>query len=78
MREAEHVACMGEIRNAYNILIGKPKGKRMLGRPRYRQEDNTSMDLTKIGWEGVDWIHLSHDRDQWWALLNKVMNLQVP
>jgi hypothetical protein len=53
-----HVAWMGEMRNAYNILVGKPKGKRPLGRPRHRWEFNIRMDLREIGWEGVYWIHL--------------------
>jgi hypothetical protein len=69
---------MGEIRNEYKILVGKPEGKRPLGRPRRRWEDNIRMDLGEIGWEGVDWIHLAQDRDQWRALVNTVMNFQVP
>jgi hypothetical protein len=56
-------ACMEEMRNAYKILVGKPKGKRPLGRPRYRLEDNIKIDLRKIGLEGVGWIHLDQDRD---------------
>jgi hypothetical protein len=51
---------------------------RPFGRPRSRWEDNTEMDLREIGWEGVNWIHLAQDRDQWWALVNTVMNLWVP
>jgi hypothetical protein len=69
---------MGGMRNAYDILVGKPEGKRPLGRPRHRWEDNIRMNLREIGWEGVDWIHLAQDRDQWWALVNMVMNLWVP
>jgi hypothetical protein len=69
---------MEEKRNAYGILVGKPKGKRPLGRHRNRWEDNIQMDLRGTGWDGVDWIHLAQDRDQWRALVNMVMNLQVP
>jgi hypothetical protein len=53
-----------EMRNANKILVGKPEGKRPLGRHRCRREDNIRMDLREIGWEGVDWIHLGQDRDQ--------------
>jgi hypothetical protein len=56
-----HVAQIGEMRNAYIILVEKPKGKRQLGRSRRRWEDSSRMDLRKIGWEGVDWIHLAQD-----------------
>jgi hypothetical protein len=56
---------MGEVRGAYNILVGKPKGRRPLGRPRRRWEDNIKMDLSEIGFEDVDWIHLAQDRDKW-------------
>jgi hypothetical protein len=66
---------MGETRNTYRILVGK---KRPLGRPRRRRVDNIKMDLREIGWDGVDWIELAQDRDQWRALVNTVMNLQVP
>jgi len=72
------VVCMGEMRNAYNILVIKPEGKRALGRRRCRWEDNMRLDLREIWWEGVDWIHLDQDRDQWQALVNTVMNLQFP
>jgi hypothetical protein len=78
MRWAVHVARMGEKRNAYRILVGKPEGKRQLGRPRRRWVDNIKMDLREIGWDGMDWIGLAEDRDQWRALVNTVMNLQVP
>jgi hypothetical protein len=67
-----------EKRNAYRILIGKPEGKKPLGRPRRRWEDNIRMDLREIGWGGMDWIDLPQDRDQWRALVNTVMNLRVP
>jgi hypothetical protein len=67
----------GEKRNAYMILVGKPKGKRPLGRPRRRWVDNIKIDLREIGWDGMDWMDLAQDRDQWRVLVNKVMNLRV-
>jgi hypothetical protein len=63
MRWVEHVAQMGEKRNAYRILVGKPKGKRLLGRQRRRWMDNIKMDLREIEWGVIDWINLAHDRD---------------
>jgi hypothetical protein len=69
---------MGEKRNAYRILVGKPEGKRTLGRPRWRWVDNVKMDLRETGLDGMDWIDLAQDRDQWRALVNAVMNLRVP
>jgi hypothetical protein len=69
---------MGERRNAYRIMVGKPDGKRLVGRPRHRLVDNIKMDLKEIGWGDMDWISLSQDRDQWMALVNSVMNLRVP
>jgi hypothetical protein len=63
----------GEKRNAYRILVGKPEGKRPLGRPRRRWEDNIKMDLREIGWGGMDWIELAEDMDQWRAVVNTVM-----
>jgi ribosome biogenesis protein Nip4 len=69
---------MGEMRGAYIILVGRPEGRRPLGRPRHRCEDNIKMDLREIGFGDVDWIHLVQDRDRWWALVNTVMNNRVP
>jgi hypothetical protein len=69
---------MGDKRKAYRILVGKPEGKRPLGTPRCRWVNNSKMDLGDIGWDGLDWIHLDQDRDQWRALVNIVMNLRVP
>jgi hypothetical protein len=68
----------GEVRGAYNILVGRPEGKRTLGRPRRRWEDNIKMDLRKIGFGDLDWIDLARDGDRWQALVNTVMNLWVP
>jgi hypothetical protein len=78
MRWAGHVACMGEVKNVYSILVGKPGGRRPLVRPRRRWEDNTGMDLREIEFGDVDWIHLAQDRDRWHDLVNTVMNLRVP
>jgi hypothetical protein len=64
----------GERRNAYRILVGKPEGKRPLGRPRRRWVDNVEIDLREVGWDGVDRIDLAQDRDQW-TLVNMVMNI---
>jgi hypothetical protein len=61
----------------YKVLIGKPEGKRLLGRPRRRQEDGIRMNLREIGW-GVDWIRLAQDRNRWRSVVNAVMNLQFP
>jgi hypothetical protein len=77
MRWAGHIARMGEERNMYRALMGKPEGKRPPGRPRRRWEDGIRMDLSEIGWGSVDWIQLAQDRDRWRALVNTVMNLRV-
>jgi hypothetical protein len=78
MRWAGHVARMGEERKVYKGLVGKPEGKRPLGRPRRRREDGVRMDLREIGLGGgVDWIRLSKDRDRWRAVVSAVMNLRV-
>jgi hypothetical protein len=78
MRLARHVGRMGEKRNAYRILVEKPEGKRPLGRPRHKWVDNTKMYLRELGLDGIDWIDLTQDRDQWRALVNTVMNLRIP
>jgi hypothetical protein len=78
LRWAGYVACMGDRRGAYRDLVGKPEGRRPLGRPRCRWEDNIKMDLREVGWGGIDWIDLAQDRDRWWALVYTVMNLRVP
>jgi hypothetical protein len=78
MRWTGHAARMGEKRNAYRILVGKPEGKRPLGRSRRRRVDSIKMDLRGIGWDGMDWIDVAQDSDQWRALVNTVMNLRVP
>ena len=78
MRWPGFVACMGERRRVYRVLVGKPEGKRPLGRPRHRWEDNIKMDLQEVGCGVKDWIELAQDRDRWRALVNAVMNLRVP
>jgi hypothetical protein len=78
MRWAGHVARMGEKRNVYRILVGKPDRMRPLGRLRHRWMDNIKMDLLQIGLNVVDWIGLAQDRYTWRALVNVVMNLRVP
>jgi hypothetical protein len=65
-------------RNAYGIFVGNPEGERQLGRPRRRRVDNIKMDLREIGWNGMDWIDVAQNRDQWRALVNTVMNIRVP
>jgi hypothetical protein len=78
MRWAGHVTRMGEERKVYKVLVGKPEGRRPLGRPRRRWEDGIRMDLREIGLGGgVDWIRLAQDRDRWRAVVSAVMNLRV-
>jgi hypothetical protein len=78
MRWAGHVAHLVAVRGAYIILVGRPEGKRPLGRPRRRWEDNIKVYLGEIGFGDVDWIHLAQNTDKWRALVNTVMNLRVP
>ena len=73
-----HVACMGERIGIHRVLVGKPEGKRPLGRPRHRWEDNIKMGLQEVGCGGMDWIGLAQDRYRWRAHVNVVLNLQVP
>ncbi|KAJ4429015.1 hypothetical protein ANN_26011 [Periplaneta americana] len=78
LRWAGHVARMDESRNAYRVLVGRPEGKRPLGRPRRRWEDNIKMDLRNVGYDDRDWINLAQDRDQWRAYVRAAMNLRDP
>jgi hypothetical protein len=78
LRWSGHVARMGERRGAYRALVGKSEGRRQLERPRRIWEDNIKMDLRKVGWGGMDWINLAQNTDRWRALVNTVMNFQVP
>ena len=78
MRWAGHVARMGERRGVYRGLVGKPEGKRPLGRPRRRWEDNIKMDLQEVGCGGMDWMELAQVRDRLRAFVNAVMNLRFP
>jgi hypothetical protein len=78
LRWAGHVARMGEGRAVYRVLVGKPEGKRPLGRPMHRREDNVRMDLQEVGCGCGDWIGLAQDRDRWRALVSAVRNLRVP
>jgi hypothetical protein len=77
MRRAGYVARIGEKLNAYRILVGKPEGKRPLRIRRRKWVDNIKIDLREIGWDGMDWMDMGQDRDQWKALVNTVMNLPV-
>ena len=78
MRWAGHVARMGQVRGVYRILVGKPEGKRPLGRPRRRWEENIKMDLQEVGGGCGEWMELAQERDRWRALVSTVMNLRVP
>ena len=77
MRWAGHVARMGEGRGVHKVLMGKPEGKRALGRPRRRWENNIKMDLQEVGGCG-DWMELAQDKDRWPSLVNTIMNFRVP
>ena len=78
LRWAGHVEGMDQFRNAYRVLVGKPEGKRPLGRPVRRWEDNNKMDLREVGCDPGEWIDLAEDRDQWRTYIRAVMNLRVP
>jgi hypothetical protein len=78
LRWAKHVASMGERRGAHRVLVGKPEGRRPLGRWRHRWEGNIKMNLQEVRCGGTDWIDLAQDRDRWLSLVNAVMNLWVP
>jgi hypothetical protein len=78
MRWAGHVARMGERRGACRVLVGKPEGKRLLGRHKCIWEDNIKMDFGEVGCAGMDWIDQAQDRDRWRELVNAVVNLRVP
>jgi len=78
MRWSGHVARMGEERGVYRDLVGKPEGRRPLGRPRHRWGDNIRTDLQEVGCGYMDWIGLAQDRDRWRTLVSAVMNLRVP
>jgi hypothetical protein len=78
MKWAGHVARMGKGRSVYGVLVGRPKGKRPLGRSRRRWEDNIKLDLMDIGIDGANWIQLAQDRVQWRTFVNTVINLRVP
>jgi hypothetical protein len=78
MRWAGHIARMGEGRGVYRVLVGRPEGKRPLGRPRCKWEDNIKLDFRKREIDGANWIRLAQDRVQWRAFVNTVMNLLVP
>jgi len=78
MRWAGHVACMGEEKRMYRVLVEKPEGRRPLGRPRHRWVDNIRLDLQEVGYVYIDWIGLAQDRDRWRRLVSAIMNLWVP
>jgi hypothetical protein len=78
VRQEGHAARMVDMRNAHSILVGKPEGKRKLGKPKRKWEDIIRTDVREIVWEGVEWMHVAQVRDQWRALVNTVMNFGVP
>jgi hypothetical protein len=78
VRWAGHIARVGQKRNVYKLFIGKSERKRPRGRPGHRWEDNIRINVREIVWEGVDWIHMARDRDQWRVLVNTVTSLRVP
>jgi hypothetical protein len=78
VRWARHVAHMGEWRDVYRVLMGKPEGKKPLGKPRCREEDNIKMDLQEEGCGNMGWIELAQDRGRWWSLVNMVTKFRVP
>jgi hypothetical protein len=78
MKWAGHAARLGEKRNAYRVLVGKPRGRRSLGRPRDMWVDNIRMVIEEVGWRDVDWIGLAQDRNRWRGLVNSVLNFRVP
>jgi len=78
MRWDGHVACMGEMNEAYRVMVGKLEGKRPLRRPSRRWEDNIKMDLQEVGWRGMDWIDLVQDRNRWGAPVKAVMTVRIP
>jgi hypothetical protein len=78
MRWAGHVARIGEKRNTYRLLVGKPEGRRPLGRRRRSWLNNIRMDLVEVGWGDVNWIGLAQDTDRWRVLVNSVLSLQAP
>jgi hypothetical protein len=77
MKWADHIARIGESRDAYRVLVGKREEKRQLRRPRRRWEDNIKMDIQEVGCEVMDWIDLAQDRNSWRAIVNVVMNRQL-
>jgi hypothetical protein len=77
-RRARHVARRGERRDVYSVLVGKPEGRSLLGRPKLRSEDNIKMDLEEFGCGVMDWIEMAQKRDRWRTLVNVVTNLRVP
>ena len=78
MRCVGHVVHMGEGRGVHRVLVGKPEGKRPMGRPKPKWEDNIKMDLQEVGGGCGDWMELAQDKDMWRAFVNTVMNLQIP